>query len=109
MNYGAIVIGVSAGGLNAMKTILPILPSQFGIPIVVVQHIGARFDGEWSRILEKLCNVKIKKAEEKEEIKSGVVYVAPPNYHLLIERDRTFSFSIGGTSELFKTVHRCFI
>lgn len=95
MKYGAIVIGVSAGGLNAMKTILPTLPAQFGIPIVVVQHIGARSDGEWFRILEKLCNVKIKEAEEKEEIKSGVVYVAPPNYHLLIERDRTFSFSIG--------------
>ncbi|WP_061296287.1 chemotaxis protein CheB [Leptospira interrogans] len=95
MNYEAIVIGVSAGGINAMKTILPTLPTQFGIPIVIVQHIGARSDGEWFRILEKLCNIKIKEAEEKEEIKSGMVYVAPPNYHLLIEKDRTFSFSIG--------------
>ncbi|WP_061249501.1 chemotaxis protein CheB [Leptospira alstonii] len=94
MNYEAIVIGVSAGGLNALKAILPTLPVQYGIPLIIVQHIGPRSDGEWFRILGKLSNVKIKEAEEKEKIEPGTVYVAPPNYHLLIEKDRTLSLSI---------------
>ncbi|EMY79804.1 protein-glutamate methylesterase CheB [Leptospira weilii serovar Ranarum str. ICFT] len=94
MNYEAIVIGVSAGGLNALKTILPTLPVRYGIPLIIVQHIGPRSDGEWLRILGRLSNVKIKEAEEKEKIEPGTVYAAPPNYHLLIERDRTISLSV---------------
>ncbi|EKR63832.1 protein-glutamate methylesterase CheB [Leptospira weilii str. 2006001853] len=94
MEYEAIVIGVSAGGMNAMKAILPSLPAEYGIPLVLVQHTGPRSDGTWFRILGDLCNIKIKEAEEKEKIESGTVYAAPPNYHLLIEKDRTFSLSI---------------
>ncbi|MDI7156548.1 chemotaxis protein CheB [Leptospira santarosai] len=94
MNYEAIVMGVSAGGMNAMKTILPSLPSEYGIPLILVQHIGPRSDGTWFRILGDLCDIRIKKAEEKEKIEPGTVYVAPPNYHLLIERDKTVSLSV---------------
>ncbi|EKO32055.1 protein-glutamate methylesterase CheB [Leptospira santarosai str. CBC379] len=94
MNYEAIVMGVSAGGMNAMKTILPSLPSEYGIPLILVQHIGPRSDGTWFRILGDLCNIRIKEAEEKEKIEPGTVYVAPPNYHLLIERDKTVSLSV---------------
>ncbi|ASV10690.1 MULTISPECIES: chemotaxis protein CheB [Leptospira] len=94
MNYEAIVMGVSAGGMNAMKTILPSLPSEYGIPLILVQHIGPRSDGTWFRILGDLCDIRIKEAEEKEKIEPGTVYVAPPNYHLLIERDKTVSLSV---------------
>ncbi|MDI7204593.1 chemotaxis protein CheB [Leptospira santarosai] len=94
MNYEAIVMGVSAGGMNAMKAILPSLPSEYGIPLILVQHIGPRSDGTWFRILGDLCDIRIKEAEEKEKIEPGTVYVAPPNYHLLIERDKTVSLSV---------------
>ncbi|MDI7200735.1 chemotaxis protein CheB [Leptospira santarosai] len=87
-------MGVSAGGMNAMKTILPSLPSEYGIPLILVQHIGPRSDGTWFRILGDLCDIRIKEAEEKEKIEPGTVYVAPPNYHLLIERDKTVSLSV---------------
>ncbi|AVQ12511.1 Protein-glutamate methylesterase CheB [Leptospira santarosai] len=94
MNYEAIVMGVSAGGMNAMKTILPYLPSEYGIPLILVQHIGPRSDGTWFRILGDLCGIRIKEAEEKEKIEPGTVYVAPPNYHLLIEKDKTLSLAV---------------
>lgn len=93
--YQAIVIGVSSGGMEAMKTLLPALPEDFGIPIVIVQHVSPHSDSQWISILDKSCHLKIKEADEKEKIEKGHVYFAPPNYHLLVENDGTFSLTIG--------------
>ena len=94
MNYKAIVIGVSSGGMNAMKILFSSLPVGFSIPIVMVQHISPRSDNKWIALLNDKSNLTIKEADEKEKIESGNVYIAPPNYHLLIERDKTFSLTI---------------
>ncbi len=94
MQYEAIVIGVSSGGMNAMNILFSRLPKEFGIPIVVLQHIGPRSDNLWIKILSKKTSRIIKEAEEKEKIEKGFVYVSPPNYHLLIEKNKTFSFTI---------------
>ena len=94
MKYEAIVIGVSSGGMNAMKIIFSLLPKNFSIPIIIVQHMGARSDGHFINLLNNQSNVSIKEADEKEKIEKGTVYIAPPNYHLMIERNKTFSLSI---------------
>lgn len=94
MNYEAIVIGVSSGGMNAMKILFALLPEEFNIPIVIVQHISPRSDNQWIKLLNDKSNLHIKEADEKEKIESGNVYIAPPNYHLMIERDKTFSLTI---------------
>ncbi len=94
MYYEAIVIGVSSGGMNAMNVLFSLLPKGFSIPIIILQHIGSHSDNEWIKILNKKTNIVIKEAEEKEKIEKGNAYVSPPNYHLLIERNKTFSFTI---------------
>jgi two-component system, chemotaxis family, protein-glutamate methylesterase/glutaminase len=94
MKYKAVVIGVSSGGLNALKIIIPALPAQFPLAVIIVQHIGATSDSYWIRALNKLSSVNVKEAEEKEIIRKGFVYVAPPNYHLLVEKDETFTLTI---------------
>ncbi len=94
MKYRAIVMGVSSGGLNAMKMILPELLADFGIPIIIVQHVSPRSDGQWIEMFNSACNLNLKEADDKEEIKKGNIYLAPPNYHLLVERDATFSLSV---------------
>ena len=94
MHYEAIVIGVSSGGLNALKFIFTALPADFSIPIVIVQHVGPRSDNQWIKLLNVKSNLTLKEADEKERIETGNVYIAPPNYHLMIERDRTFSLTI---------------
>ncbi|MCE3296058.1 MAG: cheB3 [Crocinitomicaceae bacterium] len=93
-HYDAIVIGVSSGGMNAMKIMFSGLPADFSIPVIIVQHIGARSDNDWLRLLEDKNRLHIKEADEKEEIENGVIYFAPANYHLLIERNKTFSLTI---------------
>jgi two-component system, chemotaxis family, protein-glutamate methylesterase/glutaminase len=92
--YEAIVIGVSAGGLRALKTLLSFLPTDFSLPVIVVQHIGQSSDGYWIEELNKVCALNVKEADEKEKIVKGNVYTAPPGYHLLVETDHTFSFSV---------------
>ncbi len=93
-HYEAIVMGVSSGGLDALKTVLSQLPDNFVIPIMIVQHRDKR-DGDFiCGYLDKLCSPNVKEAEDKEPIKQGCIYVAPPNYHLLVEMDRSLSLSI---------------
>lgn len=94
MNYEAIVVGVSSGGMNAMKILFSLLPVEFNIPIVIVQHISPRSDNQWIKLLNDKSNLHIKEADEKEKIEPGNIYISPPNYHLMIERDKTFSLTI---------------
>ena len=94
MRYEAIVIGVSSGGMNAMKVMFSLLPKDFNTPIIIVQHISAHSDNLWIKLLNDQNNLSIKEADEKENIEYGKVYIAPPNYHLLIEKDKTFSLTI---------------
>lgn len=91
--YRAIVVGTSAGGLHALTFLLNQLPPDFPIPIVVVQHRSKDQRDLFEEVLQSKCKIKIKQAEEKEKIMGGYVYTAPPDYHLLVETDMTFSLS----------------
>jgi len=94
MKYEAIVIGVSSGGMNALKFIFSTLPADFSIPIIIVQHVSARSDNEWINLLNNKSNLTIKEADEKEKIETGNVYIAAANYHLMIEKNKTFLLTI---------------
>lgn len=89
----AVVIGVSTGGLNALKAIIPQLPASFPFPVIIVQHLGSRSDTFLADYLNDLSQIKVKEAEDKEPICQGYVYIAPAGYHLLVEPDYTFSLS----------------
>jgi two-component system chemotaxis response regulator CheB len=93
-HYAAVVIGTSAGGTHALQQILPCLPADFPIPIIIVQHLHPLQDGVAMLHFSGGSALIIKDADEKEAIRPGFVYFAPPNYHLLIETDHTFSLSI---------------
>jgi two-component system chemotaxis response regulator CheB len=92
--FEAIVIGSSAGGINALTTILATLPGEFPLPIAIVQHLHPNSESYLAHILGAKCELNVKQADEKETIANGVVYIAPPNYHLLIEEERSFSLSV---------------
>jgi two-component system chemotaxis response regulator CheB len=94
MKYDAIVVGVSAGGMEALNAILPHLPADFPLGVIVMQHMHPTSDDFLVRYLNERCNLKVKQADEKEEIVPGVIYVAPANYHLMVEEDRTFALTV---------------
>lgn len=91
--YKAVVIGTSAGGLYALSFILKDLPAAYPIPVIIVQHRSKDQRDLLEEVLQSKCRIRIKQADEKEKIESGVVYIAPPDYHLLVEANKTFSLS----------------
>ena len=92
--YEVVVIGVSAGGLEALNVLLPLLSAHFRMAVIIVQHLHPHSNDYWIQALHTKCRITVKQADEKEPIFPGTVYLAPPNYHLLIEEDRTFSLAI---------------
>ena len=92
-NYKVIVIGTSAGGLSALLRMLTPLPGDFHLPIIIVQHLHPTQDSTFIEHFNDKCLLTVKEANEKETVQPKNIYFAPPNYHLLIEQDKTFSLS----------------
>lgn len=89
----AVVIGASAGAIQALTAILPGLPEDFALPILVVVHVPADRENILAPLFEKKCRVAVREAEDKEPASPGTVYFAPSDYHLLVESDATLSLS----------------
>lgn len=94
MKYKVVAIGTSAGGMEALKNIFTELKDDFKLPIIIVQHVSPSSINYLSEYLKKFTKLNIKEADEKEKILSGTVYIAPPNYHMLVELDESISFTI---------------
>ena len=84
-NVDIIVVGASLGGLKATETILAGLPADFETPVVIVQHRQADAEDRLAGLLQKHTALKLREAEDKEQIGRDTVYLAPTDYHLLIE------------------------
>lgn len=91
--FRVVVLGVSTGGVQALKQILGALPAGFPLPILIVQHISPEAGNGLARLLDELCAIRVKEADEEEPMEPGCVYLAPPNYHLLLEKDAVLSLS----------------
>jgi two-component system chemotaxis response regulator CheB len=92
--YQLIVMGGSAGSTAVLIELLPFFPADYPWPIVVVQHLHPSQNGYFTERFAHQCALTIKEANDKESLKAGYIYFAPPNYHLLIEDNKTFSLSI---------------
>jgi two-component system chemotaxis response regulator CheB len=94
MRYAAVVIGVSTGGVEALKVLLPALPASFPLPIAIVQHRDRRSDGFLADYLNARTRIAVSEAEDKEPFCAAHAYLAPAGYHLLIESDRSLSLTV---------------
>jgi two-component system chemotaxis response regulator CheB len=91
-----IAVGTSLGGLTALLEVLRTLPATFPIPIVMVQHRGATAETTLVDMLSRGTQLRVVEAEDKVEMAAGTVYVAPPDYHLLVEERGTLALSTEG-------------
>lgn len=87
----ALVIGGSAGSLDVLLKILPEISPNIDFSIIIVVHRKQGMDSLLSDLLSYRTELKVKEADEKEKIQKGYIYIAPSDYHLLIEKDFTFS------------------
>jgi two-component system chemotaxis response regulator CheB len=84
--YEIVVIGCSMGGMHALQTIFGTLPQDFSVPIAVVQHRYRTSNEGLPAFLRRHTKLNVVDTTDKEWIKPGTVYLAPANYHLLVER-----------------------
>jgi two-component system chemotaxis response regulator CheB len=89
-----VAIGGSAGAVDVLTGVLSTLPARGALPVVVVVHLPADRPSLLPAVLAERCPAPVREAEDKEPVEAGTVYVAPPGYHLLIERERTFALSM---------------
>ncbi len=86
-----VIISGSSGSLEALSAILPNLDKTFSIPIVIVLHRSPNTDSGLTDLLSSKTVLQVKEADEKDRLQPGWIYLAPPDYHLLIEEDGTIS------------------
>lgn len=91
--FRAVVLGVSTGGVDALKRLLTPLSANFPLPLLVVIHMGAGSGDGLARLLNELMTIEVKEADEGEVIRPGTVYLAPANYHLLLEPNGQLALS----------------
>ncbi|NJC87312.1 MAG: chemotaxis response regulator protein-glutamate methylesterase [Methylococcaceae bacterium] len=84
-----VAIGTSTGGPKALQDILPRLPANFPVPIVIAQHMPANFTKPFADRLDQLSQLSVKEAEEGEPLKPGVAYIAPGRGHTQLVRARS--------------------
>jgi two-component system chemotaxis response regulator CheB len=84
--YQLVTIGCSMGGMQALQTIFETLPADFPLPITVVQHRYKTSNEGLPQFLRRHSKLNVVDTTDKEWIKAGTVYLAPANYHLLVER-----------------------
>jgi two-component system chemotaxis response regulator CheB len=80
------VIGASWGGLAAVTKIVAGLPADFPIPLAVIQHRSRNADNLLASLLQDATGLRVVDVEDKEPLEPGSVYIAPANYHMLVER-----------------------
>ena len=84
-----VVIGVSTGGPNALTEVLPKIPQNFPVPILIVQHMPPVFTKHLADRMEQLCSLHVHEAVDGESLTAGGVWIAPGNYHMAIRRQGT--------------------
>lgn len=92
MAFEIVVVGASTGGLKALQVLLSGLPAEFSLPMVIVQHRGKDMETGLCEFLARTSCLPVTEPEDKETILPGRAYLAPRDYHLLIE-GRGFALS----------------
>lgn len=91
--FDVIALAASRGGLQAVSHILAALPADFPVPIVLVQHLSPLMGSSLPQILSARTALRVKSASPGEHLQAGTVYVAKPNWHLLVTAQGTLSLS----------------
>lgn len=81
-----LAIGVSTGGPNALTELLPALPADFPVPIVLVQHMPPGFTANLANNLDQRCRLRVREAVEGDALAAGLVLIAPGDYHMALQR-----------------------
>lgn len=86
---GVVAIGTSTGGPKALQEILPALPKDFPVPIIIAQHMPPSFTGPFAERLNQLSKLEVREAKEGDALRPGLALIAPGGGHMRVTRKRT--------------------
>jgi two-component system chemotaxis response regulator CheB len=95
-DFDLVAIGTSWGGLDALSRLLPQLPADLGAAVAVVQHRAPGSQGTLEELLGERTTLELVELEDKTPVRPGCLYIAPADYHLLVEREGHFALSTEG-------------
>ena len=90
----AIVIGTSAGGVEALTRLLPPIPASLAAAMLIVVHVPRERPSLLTDIFRAKCKLRVEDAFDKAEIKPGSIYFAPPDYHMLVDAGPQIALSV---------------
>lgn len=85
VGYAMVVVGTSWGGLDALRELVTGLPPEYDLPMTVVQHRHRDSDAGLAQFLRDHTRLRVSEVEDKQPVEAGCIYIAPANYHLLVE------------------------
>jgi two-component system chemotaxis response regulator CheB len=104
--FDMIVIGISTGGPQALKLLIPLLPADFSIPIAIVMHMPVGYTEPYARALDDLAALQVVEAGEGAQVRTGVVLLAPAGRHLILRRQPSGAVVAHLDAHPFDTLHR---
>ena len=102
----AVVIGISTGGPQALKRLIPQLPESFPVPVLMVMHMPLGYTEMYAAKLNELSNLEVREAAEGDEVKTGRVFLAQAGRHLLLKREVSGKVVTHLDARPFNTLHR---
>ena len=101
-----VVIGISTGGPQALKVLIPQLPADFPVPVVMVMHMPVGYTEMYAAKLNDVSNLEVSEAAEGDEVKTGRVFLAPAGRHLFVRREADGRVVIHLSAKPFDTLHK---
>ncbi|HEY1100037.1 MAG TPA: chemotaxis protein CheB [Myxococcota bacterium] len=92
-SFDAVVVGTSAGGVLALKEILPTLPATFSLPLVIVLHLPPDKKSLLPGMFASWCEIAVREVEDHEAISAGI-YFAPPGYHVVVDNKHRLGLTL---------------
>ena len=101
-----VVLGISTGGPQALKRLIPQLPEDFPVPVLLVMHMPVGYTEMYAKKLNELSRLEVREAAEGDEVKTGYVFLAPAGRHLTVKRDQSGKVTTHLDARPFNTLHR---
>lgn len=106
IGYRAIALGISTGGPFSLQKFVPVLSKKINVPVFIVQHMPPKFTKSLAERLNSLSELEVKEAEDGENIRGGVVYIAPGGFHMGVRKSYSGVVQMMITEEPSNTLHR---
>ncbi|MBA4406882.1 chemotaxis response regulator protein-glutamate methylesterase [bacterium] len=104
--HKVVAIGISTGGPFTLQKILPLISDKINVPVFIVQHMPPKFTKSLAERLNGMCSLEVKEAEDSEQVKPNVIYIAPGGFHMKVRSIGMKGIEINISPEPNTTLHR---